>query len=74
MISLLFGVGYGELVWLGVKQGKRTLKTAKLHAWFMIVLNFMLAIWAGSLISLEISIIVLNYVLVIFNLRDHNGK
>jgi hypothetical protein len=70
MISWLFGIGYGELCWFSVSKGKYTIKQAKNHAWFMVGLNFIVALIAGSLANLEISIIILNYVLVIFNLRE----
>jgi hypothetical protein len=70
MLSLLFGIGYGELTWLGVVQGRNTVKQAKGFAWFMVIVNFILSLVVGSLANLEISIIVLNYVLVIFNLRE----
>ena len=74
MISLLFGVGYGELSWLSVQNGKSTIKQAKNFAWFMVGINFMMAMVVGSLPNLEISIVISCYALVIFNLREANGK
>jgi len=74
MISLLFGVGYGEVVWWLIKEEKNTLSSAKSWGWGMIIFNFMVAMVEGSLVNLEISIIILIYVLVIFNLRSNDGK
>jgi len=75
MVSLLFGFGYGEFIWHFFKRGKCSLPFIKIHCWFMITLNFGLAMLVQSMPNLEISIIILCYVLVIFNLRTgKNGQ
>jgi hypothetical protein len=74
MISLLFGVGYGEIIWNGVSKGRTSIKEAKTFIWFMAILNFIVALVAGSITNLEISIVILNYALVIFNLREEKMK
>ena len=74
MISLFFGVAYGEVVWWSIQSGKNTLSRAKSFAWVMVIFNFVLAILSGSIPNLEVSIVISLYALVIFNLRGHNGK
>lgn len=74
MISLLFGVAYGEVTWMAVEKGKNTIKQAKNFAWFIVGINFMMAMVAGSLPNLEISIVIAYYALVIFNLREAKNK
>lgn len=75
MTSLLVGFGYGEFIWYIFKTGKVSLPLIKGHCWFMVILNFTLAMFIGSMPNLEISIIVLFYTLVIYNLRtSKNGQ
>ena len=70
MFSLLFGVGMGEVIWIAVEKQKFTLQYAKGYTWFLTGMNFLMAIFSGSIPNLEISIILLCYVLVIYNLRE----
>jgi len=71
MISLLFGVGLGELIWRSVQSGRRTVKQAKNFVWFFIALNFTLALAVDSLGNLEMAIILSNYAIVIYDIRGN---
>ena len=75
MVSLLYGLCYGELAWYVIERRKAPLKIVQFHCWFVIILNFTLAMFVQSIVNLEISIVILCYVLVIFNLRtSKNGQ
>ena len=73
MLSLLFGIGYGEIMWRQVLSGKYTLKSAKNHAWFFVALNFTIALAVDSLANLEVAIIIANYGIVIYNIRGNKS-
>jgi hypothetical protein len=70
MLSLLFGVGFGEIIWASVLKKSFTIQYAKGYTWFLTGLNFVISIISGSIASLEIAIVLSLYVLVIFNLRE----
>jgi len=69
MISLLFGVGYGELSWYGVKRNISTVKQVKLYTWSLVIINLIIACVIGSPINLEIAIVLSHYALVQYNMR-----
>ena len=70
VFSLLFGIGFGEIVWRQVVSGRYTLKGAKKYSWLFVGLNLTLALAVDSIANLEVAIIIANYALVIFNLRE----
>ena len=70
MVSLLFGIGFGELVWYQVKIGRYTIKQAKNYAWFFVALNFTLALAVQSVANLEVAVIICHYAVVVINMRS----
>ena len=70
IISLIFGIAFGEIVWMQVKSKKWTIEYAKKYAWFFVGLNFIIALSVSSIANLEVAIILSNYALVIYNIRE----
>ena len=74
LLSLIFGIAFGEIVWMQVKSGRYTVKYAKRYAWFFVGLNFTIALVVSSIANLEVAIILSNYALVIYNIRGNNNE